>query len=561
MEGANTVKKHILWGAAALALTVSAALTSCGGAGGGSELTVARQAMNKAEQQRATLSFEKNKEKAAKIQTDIDGLYKTAYSTLQREVMLGSSSANIAEAWYLLGKASKEIGNVDSMVASFKQADKLFPAEDKLGKQARSEMTGYMFEGWANGFNKGVEAYNVAVGTEDEKARKPKFEEAVKFLSGAAAMKPENIDIYPIIAAAQQGAGDTVGGLATYEKYLAYSQASVDALAQRGATLNMTREEALAKLGKPASSKGLAPQPGDSLILDKYSFDGKEVWVFYPRNKDGKFTLDGFKSNIPASWAPFEQERFVAYDNRVNMYIAYPYYSQKNYDKSLQYVDNGLKMKPSDEELLNFQSQIYTESGRLEQAMAKLKELIAKYPDNKNYLAQYGSMLSNASKFDEAIELFEKVLKLDPQSDIATFNIAAAYKNKAGNTQKTEQDAFDKAEAARKKDKKVPEYKIDVNKYFPSLKKSAEYFEKYRKLPGKDRNIDVLEQLINIYDVVDDKENYRKSAGEFAALEYANEKNPRFYETISRIYGKQKNSAKVKESLDKADALRKAGAK
>jgi predicted Zn-dependent protease len=218
-------------------------------------------------------------------------------------------------------------------------------------------------------------------------------------------------------------------------------------------------------------------------------------------------------------------------------------------------------MKPSDEELLNFQSQIYTESGRLEQAMAKLKELIAKYPDNKNYLAQYGSMLSNASKFDEAIELFEKVLKLDPQSDIATFNIAAAYKNKAGNTQKTEQDAFDKAEAARKKDKKVPEYKIDVNKYFPSLKKSAEYFEKYRKLPGKDRNIDVLEQLINIYDVVDDKENYRKSAGEFAALEYANEKNPRFYETISRIYGKQKNSAKVKESLDKADALRKAGAK
>lgn len=552
--------KHFVRNSAA-ALILSAALYSCGGGGSASQLTQARQTINKAESQRATLGFQKDKEKAAKIQNDIDGLYKTAYATLQNEVMLGSSSANIAEAWYLLGKVSKEVGNMDSMAVAFKQADKLFPADDKLGKQARSEMTGYMFEGWANNFNKGVELYNAAIGTEDEKARPAKFAETVKILSNAIAMKPENMDIYPIVAAAQQGAGDTVGSIATYERYIAAVQPSIDALSQRGATINMTREEALEKLGKPASTKGLAPQPGDSLILDKYNFDGKEIWVFYPRNKEGKFTLDGFKNNVPASWAPFEQERFVSFDNRTNMYVAYPYYTQKNYDKSLQYIDNGLKLKPSDEELLNFQSQIYTESGRLEQAMAKLKDLVAKYPDNKTYAAQYASMLSNANKYDEAIELFDRVLKADPKSEIATFNIAAAYKNKAGNIQKAEQDAFDKAEAARKKDKKAPEYKIDNNKYFPMLKKSAEYFEMYRKLPGKDRDVNVLSQLLNIYDVVDDKENYRKSAGEYAALEYANEKNPSYYEALSRIYAKQKNSAKVKESLDKADALRKAGAK
>ncbi|TAE25963.1 MAG: hypothetical protein EAZ92_11425 [Candidatus Kapaibacterium sp.] len=558
MEGAFIVNNYILKSAAVAIF--SAALYSCGG-GTASQLSTARQAMSKAEQTKATLAFQKDKEKVAKAQGDIDNLYKTAYATLQNEVMLGSSSANIAEAWYLLGKASKEVGNMDSMAVAFKQADKLFPADDKLGKQARSEMTGYMFEGWANGFNKGVEAYNAAVGTEDEKARKPKFEEAVRLLSNAAAMKPENTDIYPIIGAAQQGAGDTLGGVATYEKYIGFAQPGIDALSQRSAILNMTREEALEKLGKPASSKGLAPQPGDSLILDKYSFDGKDLWVFYPRNKEGKFTLDGFKSNIPASWAPFEQERFVSYDNRMNMYVAYPYYTQKNYDKALQFIDNGLKLKPADEELANFQSQIYTESGRLEQAMAKLKDLVAKYPDNKNYLAQYGTMLSNANKFDEAIGIFEKTLQLDPKFENAIGNLAGVYKNKAATIQKTEQDAFDKAEAARKKDKKVPEYKIDNTKYFPFLKKSAEYYEQYRKLPGKDRDVGVLEQLLNIYDVVEDKENYRRAAGEFVALEYANDKNPRFYEALSRIYGKQKNSAKVKESLDKADALRKAGAK
>lgn len=552
------MKHQLLKGAAALVL--GAALYSCGG-GGGSELTAARQSLNKAEQTKATLGLQKDKEKIAKAQNDIDGLYKTAYATLQREVMRGSSSANIAEAWYLLGKTSKEVGNLDSMVIAFKEADKLFPADDKLGKQARSEMTGYMFEGWASGFNKGVELYNAAIGTEDEKARPGKFAETVKVLSNAAAMKPENMDIYPIIAAAQQGAGDTLGSIATYEKYIAAVQPCIDGLSQRGAALGMTREEALAKLGTPSSTKGLAPQPGDSLILDKYNFDGKEIWVFYPRNKEGKFTLDGFKSNVPASWAPFEQERFVSFDNRTNMYVAYPYYTQKNYDKSLQYIDNGLKLKPSDEELLNFQSTLYTESGRLDQAMAKLKDLVAKYPDNKTYLAQYAAMLSNANKNDESIEALEKVLKIDPKFEVALANIAGVYKNKAANIQKEEQEKFDKAEAARKKDKKIPEYKLDNTKYFPALKKSAEYYEQYRKLPGKDRDIATLQQLINIYDVLDDKENYRRSAGEYVALEYANDKNPGYYEALSRIFAKQKNSAKVKESLDKADALRKAGAK
>jgi len=557
------VKKHILSKTllSAAALVGGLALYSCGG-GGAAELTTARQAITKAEQQKIVLNsviYQKDSVKSAKAKGEIAGLYKTAYANLQTEVLKGSTSANIGEAWFLLGKASKELGNTDSMNIAFKQAEKLL-ADDKLGKQARSEIGIAMFEGWAGGFNKGVEQYNAGVAMDDEKAKAAKLKEAAETLSNAAAMKPENADIYPIIAGAYQGSGDTVKALATYEKYVEFHQPAVSALTSRGVLLGQERTEALQKLGAPLSSKGVSPLP-DTVVMDKYMFDGKEVSVYYPRNKDGKFTLEGFKPALPASWADYERDRYYAYNNQINYYAAYNYYTQKNWDKALKYADNGLLLTPNSEELLNLQSAIYTEGGKLEQAMASYKDRIAKNPNDKNSLAQYGAMLSSAGKLDESIDIFKKVLAIDPQSDIATFNLAAALKNKASAIQKEEQDKVDKADAARKKDKKAPEYKIDNNKYFPYLKQSAEYFEKYRKLPGKDRDLNVLDQLINTYDVVDDKEGYRNAAGQFAGLEYANEKNPRFYETMARIYGKQKKNDKVKEALDKADALRKAGAK
>ncbi|MFK0732743.1 MAG: hypothetical protein ACIWVG_16560, partial [Gloeotrichia echinulata HAB0833] len=143
----------------AVLLCGSIAFSACGAGGGVAELTTARQAISKAEQQKGLLPLLKDPAKKAKSQDDISALYKTAYANLQTEVLKGSTSANIGEAWYLLGKASKELGKADSMNIAFKQADKLL-ADDKLGKQARSEIGGYMFEGWASGFNKGVELYN-----------------------------------------------------------------------------------------------------------------------------------------------------------------------------------------------------------------------------------------------------------------------------------------------------------------------------------------------------------------------------------------------------------------
>ncbi|MCS6808179.1 MAG: tetratricopeptide repeat protein [Candidatus Kapabacteria bacterium] len=534
-------------------------LHACGGSGG-AELTTARQAINKAENQKITLSLQKDSAKIAKAKKDIADLYKTAYTNLQVEVQKGSTSANIGEAWFLLGKTSKELDKPEEMKFAFKQAEQFITGDDKNSKQWRSEISSYLFESWANGFNKGVELYNTAIGSEDEQVRTEKFKEAIAVLRSAAEMKPENADIYPVIAGAYQNIGDTANALATYERYIALHQPAINFLSSKGVLLSTERSEALSKLGTPQATKGVAAMP-DTVVMDKYPSSNGEVLLFYPKNKEDKFTLEGFKVGLPASWADYERERYVPFDNRINYYTAINYYFQKNYDKALQYADNGLLLQPSNEDLLNLQAACYTEGGKLEQAMAAFKDRITKNPNDKNSLLQYGSMLSNAGKIDEAIDIFKKVLAIDPKSELAIFNLGAALKNKAGAIQKEEQEKFDKAEAARKKDKKVPQYVIDNSKYFPYLKESAQYFEQYRKLPGKDRDLQVLSQLLNTYEVIDDKENYRLIAGQIASLEYANEKNPAYYETMGRIYAKQKRNDKAKEAFDKADALRKAGVK
>jgi tetratricopeptide (TPR) repeat protein len=552
------VKKHLLSNALYGVVILCAGLALRGCMGGASELTVAKQFIKKAEDKQKLL-FATKSDKAAAIQKEADSLYSLAYANLQTEVLKGSTSANIGEAWFLLGKTSKELKNMDSMAIAFRQAEQFLP-KDAKGDQARAEMGGYLFEGWAEGFNKGVELYNAGVGIEDNEAeRATKLKEAAETLKRAAALRPENADIYPIIGAALQGAGDSTASVAAYEQYLAFHQPAVEALSSRGVTLSMERSAVLGKLGAPTSSKGVSPLP-DTVVMDKFMLGGKEVLVFYPM-KDEKFTFEGLKVNIPASWADYERDRYFAFDNRVNLYTSYAYYMQKDYDKALKYAANGLLLNPNNEDLLNLQATIYTESGRTEEAMAALKDRIAKNPNDETSLAQYGSMLSNAGNFDEAIDVFKKTLAINPKSELATFNLAAALKNKASAIQKEEQDKADKSEADRKKNPKAQLYKIDNAKYFPLLKESAEYFERYRKLPGKDRDLNVLEQLINTYEVVEDKEGYRNAASQYAGLEYANEKNPRFYETMARIYGKQKKNDKVKESLDKADALRKAGAK
>jgi tetratricopeptide (TPR) repeat protein len=553
-------------------LTLSSlVLSSCGGAAS-SELTTAKQSITKAEQVKAKSFLAKSQAEIDKINADAAPLYRTAKANLDVAVQ-NTTSATIGEAYFLLGKVSKELNLPDSAMMAYKQADKLLGNEKKEDKQMRSEMGLALYEVWIANVNKAVESYNAALAEDNAAGKKAKLQNVVKYSQACLEAKPENIDIvYGLMAAAHLQMEDTTKAVAAYATYASLVKPVLDVFASKGVTYKEQRDDVVKKLGAPTEAKTLPmpdkanPKPDPTLYFDKYTniLAGKDVYLFYPKDKDkGAFLLNGF-SMPPASWSQQEKERETSFDANPYGTLVYNAYTKKDWDKAIRYAKESLAFRPTDEQMSGFLPTLYTESGKTDMALAEFKAMTEKNPNDKNALAQYGSMLSGLEKYDEAIVQFEKSLKIDPQFDNALFNLGACYKNKAGIVQKEEQKKADDAEAARKKDKKAAAYVVDVNKYKPFLVKSAEYFEQYRKLPGKDRDAqawNVVDQLLNTYDVLDDKEKYKKMAGEFIALEYANTNNPRYYEALGRVYGKLKDGKKVKESLDKADALRKGGAK
>ncbi|PSQ76023.1 MAG: hypothetical protein BRD35_07370 [Bacteroidetes bacterium QH_7_62_13] len=73
----------------------------------------------------------------------------------------------------------------------------------------------------------------------------------------------------------------------------------------------------------------------------------------------------------------------------------------------------------------------YNRAGKTETAMTEYRKQIEKNPENVTYRYNYGSMLLNADRYDEAIEQLEKAIELEPGNEKAQYNLGAAYTNKA----------------------------------------------------------------------------------------------------------------------------------
>ena len=111
----------------------------------------------------------------------------------------------------------------------------------------------------------------------------------------------------------------------------------------------------------------------------------------------------------------------------------------------------------------------------------------------------WADMLANLEKHDKAIEKYQKALEIDPNYDFALRNIASTYKNKAVEIQNQEKEKAEKDKG----------YKIDVEKYFPILEKSSEYFEKALETETFKNDYLVLIELANNYIVLGNKSDPR----------------------------------------------------
>lgn len=113
-----------------------------------------------------------------------------------------------------------------------------------------------------------------------------------------------------------------------------------------------------------------------------------------------------------------------------NAYIAVSdvYFEQKEYEKAIEVLDNGLKISHNDKILLEHKSQPLIELGHYEEAKEVINTLTHMAHVLSETYGQWGFILSMEGDHKEAIEKYKKALTIDEDDYISMLNMGISYK-------------------------------------------------------------------------------------------------------------------------------------
>jgi len=97
------------------------------------------------------------------------------------------------------------------------------------------------------------------------------------------------------------------------------------------------------------------------------------------------------------------------------------------FNKSIDVLEEGLKLYPDNAEMLVTLSTAYIGADRGSEAREKYKKLVESKPDDKNIRYNYGVLLLGADDFEGAETQFKKAIEIDPAYDNAIYNLGVTY--------------------------------------------------------------------------------------------------------------------------------------
>ena len=162
------------------------------------------------------------------------------------------------------------------------------------------------------------------------------------------------------------------------------------------------------------------------------------------------------------------------------------YSKDKQNDKMIATINEGLKKYPSNKYLIGNLINYYLNNDKKEDAIKYLDEAIAKDPKNPQYLKIKGIMYLKEENFDEAINSLSKAVELTPDDFDAQFECGLAYEKKG-------EKIIEKANSI----KDIKKYNAERSKGTAELKKSLPYFEKAYSINGE--NLENLQFLRSVY--------------------------------------------------------------
>ena len=108
------------------------------------------------------------------------------------------------------------------------------------------------------------------------------------------------------------------------------------------------------------------------------------------------------------------------------------------FDRSVELLDK-LEVRLGKNEQISMQKfAIYDQQGEEDKAMAELKSLADEFPTDYRYQVILGDAYLQKEKYDEAYDIYQKILKAEPDNAMAMYSLAAYYEQ-TGQTEKYDQ--------------------------------------------------------------------------------------------------------------------------
>lgn len=458
--------------------------------------------------------------------------YDEAITLLNKELKVNPSSEPALELLY-------------TVYSRTNQPEKQFETLTQLEKVAKDpkvkkQLPSYQYQFWVSCYNNTVRYYNM--GSKDSKY----LDSALIFADMGIKVKPYNTLLVPIKGSIYETMGKSAEATKTYENYVANLMPTIDFMAANKVYMDSFRKDNISNLGQPKESRStLKDGTKDSLIVDFYTVDNKDVYIGYNKKfMDENAVLASVKYDIPATLP--DSDKFGVEPLNVGpiSVLFQRNFQAGNYDKAIEYAELLQKINPTDEQINSYIIACYQKAGKMDEVLARLKNLITENPRDYKSRTQYAGFLLNDEKFEEAIYHYKQALSINPEYDFALRNLGVAYKNFAAELQNKEKE---------KKDAD-PNYEIDMTEVYEVLDQSVEYFEKAVNTERYAQDFSVISDILNIYEVKENKEKIKQYLTKLEALESTitdEAELQSYYYKLIKIYSDLGESKKLEEVQNK----------
>lgn len=177
----------------------------------------------------------------------------------------------------------------------------------------------------------------------------------------------------------------------------------------------------LANIKKAANDDAAAQQLLETVVTLKP--DNEWYWVALAGSYEKQNNIDKLE-NVFSQLIRINPSNSDYYMDKANALML-----EKKYDDALAVYNAVEQITGSTDELLTKRQRIYLAQGKVDKAAAALKEAIANNPDQIRYYLMLGEVYGTNGFNSEALAIFQKAAKLQPENGLVHLELADVYRN------------------------------------------------------------------------------------------------------------------------------------